>query len=186
MVCPYYYDAWKAMWTLRYLHNDSSSSLLSLWVKCLFYIEKYLLKEIVYSNFTWSTTPRSLAVNCWHQGDVYCIEVRPLMNWFIANINRCSQISSRILRCFHISSIMLSATQIKTIPPIDSLQFQVQTFSGKVGNFQRENSLKLSSLHWLDSCLLFAEVAADLERNWKLYFAFSGPDGTVCVLCSQN
>ena len=75
--------------------------------------------------------PRSLAVNCWHQGDVYCIEVRPLMNWFIAKINRCSQISSRILRCFHISSIMLSATQIKTIPSIDSLQFQVQTFSGK-------------------------------------------------------
>ena len=64
-------------------------------------------------------------------GDVYCIEVRPLMNWFIANINRCSQISSKILRCFHISSIMLSATQIKTIPSIDSLQFQVQTFSGK-------------------------------------------------------
>ena len=131
MLCPYYYDAWKAMWTLRYLHNDSSSSLLSLWVNCLLYIEKYLLKEIVCSNFTWSTTPRSLAVNCWHQGDVYCIEVRPLMNWFIAKINRCSQISSRILRCFHIASIMLSATQIKTIPSIDSLQFQVQTFSGK-------------------------------------------------------
>ena len=51
-------------------------------------------------------------------------------------------------------------------------------------NFQWENSLKLSSLHWLDSCLLFAEVAADLERNWKLYFRIFRPGWH--TVCSQK
>ena len=49
---------------------------------------------------------------------------------------------------------------------------ELGSFNGKIGKLSAENSSKLSSqllLHWLDSCLLFAEVAAELAvgGEWK-------------------